>query len=136
LRAPAVSVARRPAQLLGLLVLREGRGCPAGAQACAGHPMRPRPTASRRPTTGGAWSWTSRKATTSRSGRRLRGTVRLLRRLSRAPPPDPIHGFVRSQTAAVAVRRVGRRDHLRPYRAPPPQGAPAPGTARGRGRLL
>jgi len=65
---------------------------------------------------------------------RLRGTVRVLCRLSRVQPPDPIHGFVRSQTAAVAVRRVGRRDHLRPYRAPPPQGAPAPGTAGGRGR--
>jgi len=34
---------------------------------------------------------------------RLRGTVRVLCRLSRAHPPDPIHGFVRSQTAAVPV---------------------------------
>src|SRR5262245_2962235 len=40
LRAPAVSVARRPAQLLGLLVLREGRGGPADGQACDGTPLR------------------------------------------------------------------------------------------------
>jgi hypothetical protein len=104
--APAVSVPRRPAQLLGLLVLREGRGCPADAQARSGRPVRSRPTTSRRPTTGRASFWTARKPTTSPSGRRLSsgGPVRLLRPLLRRRyrcPAVSVQSHVRFHRAAL-----------------------------------
>jgi len=66
--SPPVSGSRHPAQLLGLLALREDRGCPADAQARSGPPVRSRQTTSRRPTTGRTSSWTSGEPATSRSG--------------------------------------------------------------------